>query len=1693
MIQPLQKHFSCTIQEISRFVLFKVFFLLLLASQAAFSQVVTGVKSGASTIDIAVSSPETGTLYYVLYSATPASPTAASVKTDATAAVTGTIVRNGVVTVTATELSSPLSKVITNLTENKTYYLYTVFENTAGTLSAVQNFTQILPLRQPALSYVATSASISGKTINYLLYKPEPYYKNPTKSYPLLLFFHGDGEKAPAAIDAVKRNGPPKVISDGVELDFIVASPQSQGVGIVDWLSPGFLDEFLEKMKTNNRVDINKVYVTAISGGGGGLYYLSATQAAKIAAIMPVSGVNSFWSFGTNQYCNIKDIPLWGFHNLNDGTVTIANLNAVVNGVNACVPGPVVAPLTTIYNASGHDAWTQTFNNPAIYPWLLGKTKPDPLNRQPVVNAGTDVNLTFPANTIILNGNASDPDGTIVTYEWRKMSGPDATIGNTDASSLKVKDLKPGTYIFRLSVTDNKGSVNYDELTIIVAANQPPNVNAGADRVANLPVASINIAGTATDPDGTVASYLWTQTSGPNTATLANQTTNTLTASNLISGTYVFRLTATDDKGLTGYDEISIIVNAQPTTNAGLDQTITLPTNTILLTGSATDSDGTISTYLWTQQSGPNTATLGGATTTTLSASGLIQGVYVFRLTVTDNRGNTNYDDVTVTVNAAPPNNPPVVDAGTNSSITLPSNTTSFIGTATDSDGSIQSVLWTQVSGPNTAILSGQNTLNLSTSSLITGTYVFRLTATDNKGASAFDEVSLVVNPAPPNNLPTVNAGMDRTITLPTNTILLTGSATDSDGTISTYLWTQQSGPAGATVSGTNSTVLSLGNLTTGVYVFRLTVTDNQGGTNFDEMTLTVNPEPINILPVVDAGTNSSITLPISTASFAGTAIDSDGSIQSVLWTQVSGPNTATLSGQNTLNLSVSNLIAGTYTFRLTATDNKSGTGFDEVSLIVNPEPVNILPIATAGADKTVILPTNTATLTGSATDSDGSIQSVLWTQISGPNTATLSGQNTTTLNLNGLIEGTYTFRLTATDNKSGIGFDEINVFVVQPPANQLPVVDAGTNSSITLPSNTTSFIGTATDSDGSIQSVLWTQVSGPNTATLSGQSTTTLNVSGLIEGTYTFRLTATDNNNASASDEVTLLVNPEPVNILPVVDAGTNSSITLPTNTTNFTGTATDSDGSIQSVLWTQVSGPNTATLSGQNTLNLSVSNLIAGTYVFRLTATDNKSGTGFDEVSLIVNPEPVNIPPVVTTSSDQNITLPISTANFAGTATDSDGSIQSVLWTQVSGPNTATLSGQNTLNLSVSNLIAGTYVFRLTATDNKGGTGFNNVTLTVNPAPPNNPPVVDAGTNSSITLPTNTTSFTGTATDSDGSIQSVLWTQVSGPNTATLSGQNTLNLSVSNLIAGTYTFRLTATDNNNASASDEVTLLVNPEPVNISPVVSAGANQTVQIPLASLTLTGTASDPDGSISSYLWTKQSGPTATLSNTTTSSLTITDLQAGIYIFRLTVTDNKGATSFADVTITVNGSNTNNIPIANAGKDTTIVLPLQEIVLKGSGSDSDGHIVSYVWTNETALPVTLINPTSAILTVTDLRPGIYTFKLTVTDDKGSTSSSFVQITVLNSATASELRAKKIFSPNSDQIEDFWEIEQISNVPFAKILIFNERGRIIHTAQAPTSDVVWDGKANGADVPEGAYYFVVKSNEKDIMAGSFILIR
>jgi hypothetical protein len=377
--------------------------------------------------------------------------------------------------------------------------------------------------------------------------------------------------------------------------------------------------------------------------------------------------------------------------------------------------------------------------------------------------------------------------------------------------------------------------------------------------------------------------------------------------------------------------------------------------------------------------------------------------------------------------------------------------------------------------------------------------------------------------------------------------------------------------------------------------------------------------------------------------------------------------------------------------------------------------------------------------------------------------------------------------------------------------------------------------------------------------------------------------------------------------NAAPAVDAGPDSALGLP-GVAILVGKVTD-DGipGATTATWSTVSGPGFVSFANPGAAVTGATFSLAGTYVLQLAAGDGALSRS-DTVTVTVN-SPTNTAPVVNAGVDQTITLPSGTA-VAGSVTD-DGrpnppGAVSVTWSQVDGPGIATFASPDAVATDVNFSFPGTYTLRLTANDGALSTS-DDVVVVVNDIP-NVAPIVNAGADQAIALPGGAT-LDGTVTD-DGrpnppGTVAVSWSKVTGPGAVTFANADAASTSATFSTAGTYVLRLAANDGA-LSSSDDVTIVVNPAPVNQAPVVDAGPDRTVTLP-AAVALAGVVSDdalPVPHVVTITWSKVSGPgTVTFANAAAASTTATFSAAGSYVLRLRASDGALATTDT-VTVTV---------------------------------------------------------------------------------------------------------------------------------------------------------------------------------------------
>nr|CAG4636763.1 EOG090X00QS [Ceriodaphnia reticulata] len=470
-----------------------------------------------------------------------------------------------------------------------------------------------------------------------------------------------------------------------------------------------------------------------------------------------------------------------------------------------------------------------------------------------------------------------DPEeGEEYTYTWTVVNYPQdqqpaATIEGNNEKTLKLSQLSPGNYTFRINVSSpNSFGETLQNLTVLAPTrvNQPPvAVIVPTSQTVHLPN-SIGIldGGTSTD-DYKIASYRWDLEKGPISYQFEPKSQTNLELTDLVAGNYTFKLTVTDSDGESNSTLANVEVIKEtdypPEANAGAPVVIYLPQNNLTLNGNQSTDDHGITSWEWTlMNDGSKLGTnepvkavdMQNTRTPYPLISNLAEGMYRFQLKVSDAAGQSSTAQVDVFVRR-PATSLPLVNAGSDTTISLPSTWVILDGSKSRAidDIGIHKWLWTQLQGPNEAVLVGSDQPRVNATTLTKGQYVFQLTAWDDSGVSAADNVTVSVLQQE-NQRPKANAGGDQSVSLPLKWILMNGSASTDDLGIQSWLWTREpeSLAAGAIIANSDRTsTLMLTNLVPGKYVFRLTVTDGQGLSDHDIVTLIIHSNPRELDTVV--------------------------------------------------------------------------------------------------------------------------------------------------------------------------------------------------------------------------------------------------------------------------------------------------------------------------------------------------------------------------------------------------------------------------------------------------------------------------------------------------------------------------------------------------------------------------------------------------------------------------------------------------------------------------------------------------------------------------------------------------------------------------------------------------------------------------------------------------------------------------
>ncbi|WP_439027819.1 PKD domain-containing protein [Haloarchaeobius sp. DT45] len=368
--------------------------------------------------------------------------------------------------------------------------------------------------------------------------------------------------------------------------------------------------------------------------------------------------------------------------------------------------------------------------------------------------------------TVELAG-ADTSEGDDLSYSWTQTDGPSVSLEQNDGAraSFDAPEVDTSTTLtFRLTVSNGEET---DSTTVTVTVeptnqNRAPSADAGDDRTTE-GGQTVDLAGTATDPDGDSVTVEWRQTSGPSAELTGKDTANPgVTVPEVEEPTTLsFELSASDGQ-TTATDTVTLTVepsNQAPTVSAGSNVSVREGHGAALNASATTDPDGDDLTYSWNQTSGRTVDLHDADTATPWFDAHRTAGdeTLTFELTVSDGQTNVT-DTVTVTIEETdsvpeqqePANGAPTADAGDDVSVEAGTSVELAGSNSSDPDGDTLTYTWAQTSGPEVTLETGDASGASFAAPDVTEatTLTFELTVADGNGGTDTDTVTVQVEPA---------------------------------------------------------------------------------------------------------------------------------------------------------------------------------------------------------------------------------------------------------------------------------------------------------------------------------------------------------------------------------------------------------------------------------------------------------------------------------------------------------------------------------------------------------------------------------------------------------------------------------------------------------------------------------------------------------------------------------------------------------------------------------------------------------------------------------------------------------------------------------------------------------------------------------------------------------------------------------
>lgn len=1080
-------------------------------------------------------------------------------------------------------------------------------------------------------------------------------------------------------------------------------------------------------------------------------------------------------------------------------------------------------------------------------------------------------------------------------------------------------------------------------------------------------------------------------------------------------------------------DFVDVTVSRTPTgSNAGTYQTFTCTSTSTQLAGNNPALTG-LGCGIWSQVSGPNPAVLVNPTNYICDVKQTVPGAYVFRWTI--NGGNScpdNHDDIVV---ITPGTTVTKANAGSDKVICY-NSPVSLEGNIFRAD---ETAHWTVNSNDITFSPSSQVANPIVSGLKANSCYTFVYSIANSCGNYSIDSVKITTGS---NEGPSVAlAGADQCLAAGTASIQL-HAVTPLTGE---GKWTQIEGPISQIVDAAqNNTTVT--DVTNGNYKFSWTVSTN-GCSNEtkDTVSITISGNTT----IAHAGMDI-------TACAASQVLNANTpEFGSGYWSQISGNGNAIITDPSLATTEITNLSTGLYTFRWTISNGVCSSNYDDVILNITTPPST----ANAGPDISICNADFNSIELHAKTPSSGSGQ---WVWITGPSlNPHITNSTSPNAIISGVNSGSHTFRWMVSNGAGCPSSIDDLIVNISMPAN------VGNDKS--LCNLTSTFLKGNIGSKGT-----WSQLSGPSATILQTPIDNPIgNITGLVAGaSYTFRYTIPAIAGCpSTYDDI--IVNNGALTLIP--NAGADE---IYCNATSFALNGSK-PGPGEKGTWSIISGQTGGTfLPNANTPNATLTGVTNGIYILQWTISNGScSNSDVKRIDNYATPTTANAGSDDTLCLVNNITLNANTpANGIGK------------WSQISGPNQIIFDTPNNPKSQVIGLTAGTYHFAWTiSSSNSCSASTDEVAIVIL----KNADLAYAGADQDIcgkTTALNGNTPTGT--------NKGIWQQLSGPNNATISSVTNPTATLTNLIPGTYKF-IWKIYNEKCFNSDIVEIIVKP-----SVTVNAGndfnlCNKVYSIPLSGASITGYTSTGSWSIIAGEGTLSS--TSPTNNPSSVIFYPNADYTGSIVLRLSANDNCH-TVYDDITITIDEL----LPFIKANDDSVRTDPNTSVTIDVLKNDNSFGIdklklCSNAITLNPVHGTVMINGDGTI----SYKPangflGIDSFNYKVcnvvstTQTSGNTcykegkDNAWVYVTVEGCI------IPNAFSPDGDGVNDFFEIPCAQGD--VKFNVFNRWGIEVYKNDAYANN--WDGSYNGAPLPEGTYFYILKyssDNINQLNKDGFITIR